>query len=179
MKPLFKSLSAILAALHHRTRHRVRSIGTHCSLLIARCFARTPLVRLSNIAEGTHQSSHGITYEADAAITERNLLVKRGSAANRIAICGAADTPIGVCSDESAAAADLVNVRPFNSDLTLIVVASAAIAQDALLEPAANGRVATLGAGAGTHHVVGRALNAATAAGDTIEMAPSYFLRVI
>ena len=58
-------------------------------------------------------------------------------------------------------------------------LASAAIAQDALLEPAANGRVATLGGGAGTHHVVGRALNAAGAAGDLIEMAPSYFLRVI
>ena len=136
-------------------------------------------VTLANIAEGTHLSSQGVTYEADGAITERNLLVKRGGASNRIAICGAADTPIGVCSDESAAAADLVNVRPFNSDQTILVVASAAIAQDALLEPAANGRVATLGGGAGTHHVVGRALNAAGAAGDLIEMAPCYFLRVI
>lgn len=72
---------------------------------------------------------------------------KRGGASNRIAICGAADTPIGVCSDEAAAAADLVNVRLFNSDQTLLVVASTAIAQDALLEPAANGRVATLGVG--------------------------------
>jgi hypothetical protein len=139
----------------------------------------SPPVVLANIAEGQHLASQGITYETDVAITERNLLVKRGSAANRIAICGAADTPIGVCSDEAAAAADLVNVRTFHSDLTLLVVASAAIAQDALMEPAANGRVATLGAGAGTHHVVGRALNAAAAAGDLIEMAPSYFLRVI
>src|SRR5688572_3677217 len=158
MKRLFQTTVAILAALF---THRPRS------------------VILANIAEGQHLASQGITYEADGAITERNLLVKRGSAANRIAICGAADTPIGVCSDEAAAAADLVNVRTFHSDVTIPVVASAAIAQDALLEPAANGRVATLGVGAGTHHVVGRALNAAGAAGDLIEMAPSYFLRVI
>jgi hypothetical protein len=70
-------------------------------------------------------------------------------------------------------------MRTFNSDLTIPVVASGAIAQDALLEPAANGRVQTLGGGVGTHHVVGRAMNAAANAGDIIEMAPSYFLRVI
>ena len=59
------------------------------------------------------------------------------------------------------------------------MVASAAIVQGALLEPAASGRVQTLGAGAGTHHVVGRALDAAGAAGDVIEVDPFYFLRVI
>jgi hypothetical protein len=152
----------------------------HLAAILAALLTLRPRgVILANIAEGTHLSSQGVTYEADVAITERNLLIKRGGASNRVAICGAADIPIGVCSDESAAAADLVNVRPFNSDQTILVVASAAIAQDALLEPAANGRVATLGVGAGTHHVVGRALNAAAAAGDLIEMAPSYFLRVI
>jgi hypothetical protein len=59
------------------------------------------------------------------------------------------------------------------------MIASAAVAQGALLEPAASGRVQTLGAGAGTHHVVGRALDAATSAGDVIEVDPFYFLRVI
>src|SRR4030095_196282 len=111
-------------------------------------------VVLANIAEGQHLASQGITYEADVAITERNLLMKRGGAANRVAICGAADTPLGVCTDEAAPALDLVTVRPFHADLTLPVVASGAIAQDALLEPAANGRVQTLGGGVGTHHVV-------------------------
>ena len=62
---------------------------------------------------------------------------------------------------------------------TLRMVASAAITQGALLEPAASGRVVTLGGGAGTHHVVGRALDAAAAAGDVIEVDPFYFLRVI
>jgi hypothetical protein len=138
----------------------------------------TGRVRLANVFEGTHDGA--ITKEADAAITERFLLAKIGSAANRVAVCGASDTPIGVITDEAASAADLVNVALFGSARsTLRMVASAAIAQGALVEPAASGRVATLGAGAGTHHVVGRALDAAANAGDVIEVDPHYFLRVI
>ena len=64
--------------------------------------------------------------------------MKRGGAANRVTPCDAAGTPIGVSSDEAAAAGDLVNMRTFHSDVTIPVVASGAIAQDALLEPAAN-----------------------------------------
>ncbi|MGV3771996.1 MAG: DUF2190 family protein [Verrucomicrobiales bacterium] len=135
-------------------------------------------VCLANIAEGTHEAN--ITKAVDAIITERHLLGKVGTAADRIAVCGAADTPIGVITDEAAAIGDLVNVALLGcSPRTVRMVASAAIAQGALLEPAANGRVATLGAGAGTHHVVGRALDAASASGDVIEVAPYYFLRVI
>lgn len=136
------------------------------------------IVRLANIAEGTHEGN--ITKGADAAITERWLLGKLGSAADRIAVCGAADTPVGVITDEAAAVGDLVNVSLLGARSgTLRMVASAAIAQGALIEPAASGRVTTLGGGAGTHHVVGRALDAAGAAGDVIEVDPFYFLRVI
>ena len=135
-------------------------------------------VRLANIAEGTHEG--GITKFSDAAITERWLLGKIGSASDRVAICGASDIPIGVITDEAAAAAESVSVSLLGSIRgTVRMVASAAVAQGALLEPAASGRVQTLGAGAGTHHVVGRALDAATAAGDVIEVDPFYFLRVI
>ena len=135
-------------------------------------------VLLANIAEGTHEG--GITKFSDAAITERWLLGKIGSASDRIAICGASDIPIGVISDEASAAAEAVSVSLLGSSRgTVRMVASAAIAQGALLEPAASGRVATLGAGAGTPHVVGRAVDAAGAAGDVIEVDPFYFLRVI
>ena len=138
----------------------------------------TNTVRLANIAEGTHDGN--ITKAVDAIITERFLLAKGGSAADRVAVCGAADTPIGVITDEAVAVADLVNVALFGSrSSTVRMVASAAIAQWALLEPAANGRVQTLGAGAGTHHVVGRAMDAAANAGDVIEVDPFYNLRVI
>lgn len=158
---------------------RVRWLRAHGQLHNARlALTENGRVRLANIAEGTHDGN--ITKEVDAAITERFLLAKMGSAANRVAVCGSADTPIGVITDEAAAVADIVNVALFGSARsTLRMVAGAVIAQGALLEPASNGRVVTLGAGAGTHHVVGRALEAASAAGDVIEVDPHYFLRVI
>lgn len=142
-------------------------------------FTRTgDTVRLANIAEGTHEG--GITKFTDAAITERWLLGKLGSAADRVAVCGASDIPIGVITDEASAAGEPVSVSLLGAHRgTVRMVASAAITQGALLEPAASGRVQTLGVGPGTHHVVGRALDAATAAGDVIEVAPYYFLRVI
>jgi hypothetical protein len=142
-----------------------------------RCFG-SDTVRLANIAEGTHEGN--ITKAVDAAITERFLLAKFGSASDRVAVCGTADTPMGVITDEAAAVGDLVNVALLGcKSSTVRMVASAAITQGALLEPAASGRVQTLGAGVGTHHVVGKAMDAAAAAGDVIEVDPSYFLRVI
>lgn len=155
---------------------RVRWLQSRNKWRQSRRSSRT--VFLANIAEGTHES--GLTKAVDAAITERFLLGKIGSASDRVAVCGAADTPIGVITDEAAVAGDLVNVALLGSNRgTVRMVASAAIAQGALLEPASNGRVQTLGAGAGTHHVVGRALDAAAAAGDVIEVDATYFLRVI
>jgi hypothetical protein len=172
-KLLRRALSVLVAGA------RVRWLQSQNRLKNAReRWGRSETVRLANIAEGTHNGN--ITKAVDAAISERFLLAKIGSAADRVAVCGAADTPIGVITDEAVAAADLVNVALLGArGCTVRMVASAAIAQGALLEPAANGRVQTLGAGAGTHHVVGRALDAAGAAGDVIEVDPNYFLRVI
>ncbi len=135
-------------------------------------------VLLANIAEGTHCGN--ITKAVDAAITERFLLAKVGSASDRVAVCGAADTPIGVITDEAAAAADLVNVALLGSaGSTVRMVASAAITQGSLVEPAASGRIQTLSGAVGTHHVVGRALDAASNAGDVIEVDPFYFIREV
>lgn len=168
-----RAFAALLEMARERWRQGRRHLGAKLS---GRGNPR--LVRLANIAEGTHEGN--ITKAADAAVTERYLLAKVGSASDRVAVCGAADTPIGLITDEAAAVGDLVNVALLGaSPSTLRMVAGAAIAQGALLEPAASGRVATLGAGVGTHHVVGRALDAAGAAGDVIEVDPFYFLRVI
>ena len=121
-----------------------------------------------------------ITKAVDAAITERFLLGKVGSASDRVAVAGASDTPIGVITDEAAATGDLVNVALLGSlGSTVRMVASGAITQGALVEPAASGRIQTLGAGVGVHHVVGRALDAASNAGDVIEVDPFYFIREI
>lgn len=135
-------------------------------------------VFLANIAEGTHEGH--ITKGADAVITERFLLAKIGTASDRVNVCAAADTPIGVITDEAAAIGDLVSVALLGArGSTVRMVASAAIVQGALLEPAANGRVQTLSGSVGTHHVVGRALDVASNAGDVIEVDPFYFLRVV
>ena len=89
----FKLLAAAaLAVAAHELRLRLCSL-TPSSVLSAR---NSHCVVLANIAEGQHLASQGITLEADVAITERNLLMKRGGAANRVAICGAADTPLGL-----------------------------------------------------------------------------------
>jgi hypothetical protein len=139
---------------------------------------RAKSVRLANIAEGTHDGN--ITKNTDAVITERFLLAKIGSASDRVNVCGAVDTPIGVITDEAAAIGDPINVSLLGcAGRSARMVASAAISQGSLLEPAASGRVQTLTGSIGTHHVVGRALDAAAAAGDVIEVDPCYFLRVI
>jgi hypothetical protein len=183
-----RALAALVAAArlrwiqaNGRLQNRLQANGRFPNTRLRLGLTRrdTPeIVRLANIAEGTHEG--GITKYTDAAITERHLLCKVGSAADRVAICGASDTPIGVIPDEASAGGEPVSVTLLGSARgTVRMVASAAIVQGALLEPAASGRVATLGAGAGTHHVVGRALDAAGAAGDVIEVDPFYFLRVI
>lgn len=155
--------------LHHRTN----KLRLRCGL---RPKPRTVL--LANIAEGTHLGN--ITKAVDAAITERFLLAKVGSASDRVAVAGAADTPIGVITDEAAATGDLVNVLLLGScGSTTRMVASAAITQGSLVEPAASGRVQTLSGAAGTHNVVGRALDSASNARDVIEVDPFYFIREI
>src|SRR3954468_5213718 len=113
---------------------RLRWLRAHGQLHNARlALTQQGKVRLANIAEGSHEGN--ITKAVDAVITERYLLAKVGSASDRVAACGAVDTPIGIITDEAAAIGDLVNVALLGSSpSTLRMVASAAIAQGALLE---------------------------------------------
>jgi hypothetical protein len=171
--PIKLALRALVAAA------RVRWLRAHGHYHNARlALTQNGRVRLANIAEGTHDGN--ITKAVDVAITERFLLAKVGAASNTVNIAGASDTPIGVITDEAANIGDIVNVALFGSARSTVrMVASGAISQGALLEPAASGRVQTLTGTVGTHHVVGRALDAASNAGDVIEVDPHYFLRVI
>jgi hypothetical protein len=173
--PIKLALRALIAAARVRW---LRAHGHYHNTRLAMTQTQPGCVRLANLFEGTHDGN--ITKAVDVAITERFLLAKVGAASNTVNIAGAADTPIGVITDEAAAAGEIVNVALFGSARsTLRMVASGAIAQGALLEPAASGRVQTLTGTVGTHHVVGRALDAAANAGDVIEVDPHYFLRVI
>lgn len=124
----------------------------------------------ANIAEGTHANS--LTKKADAAITTRYLLGKIGSDVNHVAACGASDIPIGVITDEAAAAEDLVAVEMLGvSKRSILMVASEAISAGEHVYTAASGKVQDLPAGAGTYYEVGLALTAASADGDIIEVA--------
>jgi hypothetical protein len=173
-----RALRALVAAARVRWLQTQSKTQIHVHNLRQSCGGKPKTVFLANIAEGTHCGN--ITKAVDAAVTERFLLAKIGSASDRVAVCGAADTPIGVITDEAAAVADLVNVALLGSaGSTVRMVASGAITQGALVEPAASGRIQTLGGGVGVHHVVGRALDAASNAGDVIEVDPFYFIREI
>lgn len=133
-------------------------------------------IALANAPEsGVHEGGR-ITKKADAAIALRNALVKVGSDANHIAVAGAAEFAIGVCTDEPTAAEEIVNVQLLAcSDRTVLMVtngAGAIVAGD-LLAPAASGKVAKLTAGAGNHYVVGVALESpATTDGEKFEVLP-------
>lgn len=120
---------------------------------------------------GTHVGN--VTRKTDAAITTRNLLGKVGSDEDHIAVAGANDQPIGVITDEAAAAEEVVNVALLGAaDATRKVVAAEAIAAGADVYPAANGKVQDTPAGAGTYYKIGVALCAAAADGDPIEIMP-------
>src|SRR5436190_20063474 len=86
MKRKLLSLAVLIALLPHRLAplRALRSLRLNPGRVV-----------LANIAEGQHLASQGITLEADVAITERNLLMKRGGAANRVAICGVANLRVG------------------------------------------------------------------------------------
>lgn len=118
----------------------------------------------------THKAT--LTKKADAAITTQQLLVKFGSDADHIAIIAAVtDLPLGVCLDTPSAAEDVVAIRMLgNSEETVEMVAAEAIDAGEFVYSHTNGKVTDLPAGAGTYYKVGRALTAATADGDIIEV---------
>ena len=120
---------------------------------------------------------------ADASFTLRYLLAKPGSDASHIAICTASDVPVGIVPDQTPttdqANSDLSYPLPVQllglSEDTERVVASAAIALGAYVVPAAAGKVRTLPtSGGGTTVIIGRALTAAGADLDLIEIAPCF-----
>ena len=115
------------------------------------------------------------TYLADAALAQKGLLVVTGTDSEHIAAAGLASIPLGVAMDEAEAAEDPVSVQILGANEgTVLVVSSAAIAAGDFLVAAAFGQVRTLPAVTGTYHIIGRALNAAAAANELVEMAPSF-----
>jgi hypothetical protein len=122
-----------------------------------------------NIGEGTHKES--VTKLASAAITTRYLILKQGADANHVAVCtGTTDVPIGVATDEPAAAEDPVDVALLGARCqTLRVrVGTVAIAAGALVATDANACAQTAVA---TQYPIGRAITAGVA-GGIVEVDP-------
>lgn len=117
---------------------------------------------------GTH--ANGIVpFTAEVAITTRFLLVQKGTAADGVVLNVLATRPLGVCLDEPAngskAAVALLGCTPG----TLKLRASGVIAAGAPVYSAAAGKISgTYGA---TAYLVGRAITAALADGDLVEVA--------
>jgi hypothetical protein len=116
-----------------------------------------------------------LTKKADAVHAAHNLMVKIGSSADHIAVSGKNDAPLGVCVDAPDVAGYPASVELLSGPDTVVAVAGGVVAVGDALYTANDGKVvnaATSGAGA-TYHV-GRALTAAAAADEEIEIEGCY-----
>jgi hypothetical protein len=148
----FRTLAALLAA-----RGSTRRSGA--------LFARRPV--FANIAQGTHAGY--VTVTAASAFTSKYLLAMADSTPGEIDVCGAGNCPVGVATDE-ADVGDPVALKILGvSPQSVLVTANGAIAAESYLYAVANGEVQTEPTAAGTYYLIGRALTAATTAGDLIE----------
>jgi hypothetical protein len=146
-------------------------VATLCVWLARKIGNRTRLIA-ANIGEGTHETS-ALNKRADAAIATRHLLVKQGSDVNHIAVNGASDRPMGICPDSPTAAEDLVSVQLLGGvQGTQLMIASEAIAANAEVFTAANGKIQDEPTTAGIFYRVGVARTAAGADGDKVEVEP-------
>ncbi len=131
----------------------------------------TQLHGLVNVGEGFQPNRK--TFLADAAIATRYLLVKAGTDAQHVALCGAADLPLGNATDEPGAAEEGVSVNLFGiQEEGTKLIASGAIAANVHIYTDANGKVQASPTVAGTYYRVGLSLSAAAADGDAIEVVP-------
>lgn len=120
-------------------------------------------VRYNALGDGEH---HELSLKADAAITTRFLLVKRGSDANHAAVCAAAsDEPLGLCTDEADAAEDSIAVKLLGVVKgTVLMVAQGVIAADVDVYSYGDGTITVEPTTAGTFWRVGKSRTAGAAA---------------
>ncbi len=141
---------------------------------VARGFRRSRLVTAINTLPGNVGTSvNSRRYRASGALATSYVFVKAGADDEHVAaIAAASDKPIGVITDQAAAAEDLVTVELPITNRTLPLVAGAAIATlhlDMFMDAA--GKVVIKPTAAGTYWKVGRNLTLATAANDPVEVA--------
>jgi len=127
-------------------------------------------------AVGTHPDGK-IQRRAEAVISTRHLLVRQGTAADQVLVATAGAVPLGVMADE-ADATDVADGMPKNILLlgavhgTVRMVAAGAITANSLVYSIGGGKVEDLAGAASNDYRVGRAITAAAADGDIIEVVP-------
>ena len=115
----------------------------------------------------THPST--VQRTNDAAVTTRHLLWKQGSTDGGIALCAAANVPLGTVDNTETSTGVGQTVLLLGKGDTKKMVALAAIAAGARIYTAAGGKVQTAPTGA-TVALVGVALTAAANADEIIEV---------
>ena len=129
-----------------------------------------------NLGEG--ENLHGIkTFFADAATTQRFLVVKSGSVTANVAVATNADYPLGVARDSATLAGDPVAVDLLGAvagTKKVSVLSAVTFGQFLSVDPANPGYAIAQPTANGTYWVFGIAVNlaAAAAAGDIIEFIP-------
>lgn len=117
--------------------------------------------------------------KADVAVA-RYLLVRSGSDLEHAALCGANQAPLGNSDDSPGAAEDPFTVQLFGlGPCERIVIASEAIAVNADIYTAANGKVQDTPVAPGTYYLVGRATQAAAGDGDKFRIIPCFPVKVV
>lgn len=141
----------------------------------ARGFRRSRLTHAVNtLPANWGTNSNGKNYLSSAAIATRFLIGKFGADFRHIAVVSAtSDEPIGIISDEAAAAEEEMFVELLGlTNRTVPVVAGEAIGLGVDLYATAAGKVGIKPTAAGTYWKVGKALQPAEALNDVIEMQP-------
>ena len=153
------------------------------AVLIARFLPASPgQCLLVNFNSAEHLDGK-ITKIADATLAARFLVVKVGTDIGHIAVCGAADEPLGVCSD-APLIGESGSVDVFGAAKgTRRALAGAAITAGADVYTMAGGYLSAEPTVAGTYWLVGRALQAGAAPSngvyDDFEFAACKPIRVL
>lgn len=129
---------------------------------------------LNTLPDNVGTTENARRYKATAAVAARYLLGKIGADEDHVAVMAAtSDQPIGVMTDEAAAAEDPIDVELLGvSNRTLLMVASEAIDENEPVYGTAAGKVSDKPTAAGTYWKVGTAATPAEADDDPIEVIP-------
>lgn len=178
---LLLAVAAICAYLAPQETANVLAVAAVLALAVfvvanfARQSRRDALVPAMNtLPPNFGVTSNGKTLKSSAAIATKYLLGKFGADAEHVAVIAAAsDKPLGVMSDEASAAEEEIFVEQLGlTNRTVPMVAKVAIALDADVYSYGDGKVTIKPTAAGTYWRIGRAMAAAGADGDVIEVEP-------